>query len=324
MALVVDLSSAAAATDLRPVRAAVMSRCACALIRAFFDENPLSQLAVLALRDGIAHVVSPLSSSPDAHAAALRAALTTGGEASFENGLRAALDILRAVPPHGSREVLLLAATLSTCDPGDLQLAVREARDAKVRVSVVGLAAEVYACAEMARATGGTHGVALDEAHLFDLVLAHAAPPQQAGGGGGGMLMGFPARAALAPGSAAFVGEDARVAPGAYVCPRCGARGARLPSACHVCGLTLVSAPHLARSYHHLFPVPPFAEVDAQVGTCAGCDGELGEAPSRCPRCADGFCCECDLFVHEILHNCPGCELAGRAAAAKVPAAQPT
>lgn len=32
---------------------------------------------------------------------------------------------------------------------------------------------------------------------------------------------------------------------------------------CHVCGLTLVSSPHLARSYHHLFPVPAFAEVSA-------------------------------------------------------------
>lgn len=27
-----------------------------------------------------------------------------------------------------------------------------------------------------------------------------------------------------------------------------------------VCGLTLVKAPHLARSYHHLFPAPNFEE----------------------------------------------------------------
>lgn len=32
---------------------------------------------------------------------------------------------------------------------------------------------------------------------------------------------------------------------------------------CHVCGLSLVASPHLARSYHHLFPVKPFAEVPA-------------------------------------------------------------
>ena len=30
---------------------------------------------------------------------------------------------------------------------------------------------------------------------------------------------------------------------------------------CKCCGLTLVSAPHLARSYHHLFPLPAFKEV---------------------------------------------------------------
>ena len=38
-------------------------------------------------------------------------------------------------------------------------------------------------------------------------------------------------------------------------------RVAELPGACHVCGLTLVSSPHLARSYHHLFPVRAFDEV---------------------------------------------------------------
>lgn len=34
-----------------------------------------------------------------------------------------------------------------------------------------------------------------------------------------------------------------------------------LPGACHICGLTLVSSPHLARSYHHLFPVCGSDEV---------------------------------------------------------------
>jgi hypothetical protein len=29
----------------------------------------------------------------------------------------------------------------------------------------------------------------------------------------------------------------------------------------YVLGLTLVSAPHLARSYHHLFPLDPFQEI---------------------------------------------------------------
>lgn len=32
-----------------------------------------------------------------------------------------------------------------------------------------------------------------------------------------------------------------------------------------------------------------------------------------CPKCKQDFCAECDLFVHEVLHNCPGCWGIGRA-----------
>ena len=49
---------------------------------------------------------------------------------------------------------------------------------------------------------------------------------------------------------------------------RCKARVVDLPCSCHVCGLTLISSPHLARSYHHLFPVRAFTEVPpAQLST---------------------------------------------------------
>ena len=43
----------------------------------------------------------------------------------------------------------------------------------------------------------------------------------------------------------------------AVVCRYC-----ELPVECRGCGLTLVSAPHLARSYHHLFPLPIFKVSD--------------------------------------------------------------
>ena len=56
-------------------------------------------------------------------------------------------------------------------------------------------------------------------------------------------------------------GEACLLKAGGYTCPQCKARVAELPSLCHVCGLSLVSSPHLARSYHHLFPVKPFAEL---------------------------------------------------------------
>lgn len=29
----------------------------------------------------------------------------------------------------------------------------------------------------------------------------------------------------------------------------------------------------------------------------------------QCPRCHNIFCVECDIFIHDSLHNCPGCYL---------------
>jgi len=62
--LVIDLSRAASINDMRPVRSAAMFTAASSFIRAFFDENPLSQLGIVVLRDGVAVQVTELSSSP--------------------------------------------------------------------------------------------------------------------------------------------------------------------------------------------------------------------------------------------------------------------
>ena len=51
---------------------------------------------------------------------------------------------------------------------------------------------------------------------------------------------------------------------------QCNAKYCELPVECKSCGLTLVSAPHLARSYHHLFPLPPFIEHLAKEFCRAG------------------------------------------------------
>ena len=42
--------------------------------------------------------------------------------------------------------MLILFAALSTCDPGNVLDAVKAAKQARVRVSVVGVAAEVHIC----------------------------------------------------------------------------------------------------------------------------------------------------------------------------------
>jgi len=149
-----------------------------------------------------------------------------------------------------------------------------------------------------------------------------------------------------------------------FLCPRCSAKVCDVPTDCDVCGLMIVSSPHLARSYHHLFPVKPYRPImtveetanssptchacsrpfqpvslsgpgrknpttnrsngtasatngDSDPGatngagraaTNAGMDGISTLGRYRCTDCSNDFCTECDVFVHDVLHCCPGCE----------------
>lgn len=107
-----------------------------------------------------------------------------------------------------------------------------------------------------------------------------------------------------------------------YVCPQCLSRVCQLPIVCPVCGIMLILSTHLARSYHHLVPLIEYVEVPITSDyTSTHCYGCLLQFPAksessllnaslryRCKKCSQDFCIDCDVFVHETLHNCPGCE----------------
>jgi transcription initiation factor TFIIH subunit 2 len=61
---VIDLSAAASVGDFRPSRLAVMLDVAQDFIREFFDQNPLSHLGIIIMRNGLAERLTELSSSP--------------------------------------------------------------------------------------------------------------------------------------------------------------------------------------------------------------------------------------------------------------------
>ena len=110
--------------------------------------------------------------------------------------------------------------------------------------------------------------------------------------------MGFPQRAAEGVISICSCHKEAKFG-GGYTCPRCKARVCELPTECRICGLTLVSSPHLARSYHHLFPITPFADVSPSITniphklpkSCFGCQQSLLN-PGKNLNFVDAFC-EC-------------------------------
>lgn len=110
----------------------------------------------------------------------------------------------------------------------------------------------------------GIFGVALNEGHFKDILFESIPPPAQiaasrTGAGPGGapadlMIMGFPTRLPETSAPALCVCHSDLKSEG-YLCPRCSAKLCDVPTDCDVCGLMIVSSPHLARSYHHLFPV---------------------------------------------------------------------
>jgi transcription initiation factor TFIIH subunit 2 len=57
------------------------------------------------------------------------------------------------------------------------------------------------------------------------------------------------------------------------------------PGACHACGRVLPATPSTA----------PVSEGISSLGRY------------RCPDCSHDFCVECDVFVHDVVHCCPGC-----------------
>ncbi|KAI9831059.1 MAG: hypothetical protein M1826_003957 [Phylliscum demangeonii] len=329
LVLVLDASAAMAETDLRPTRFLLTLRYAGLFVREFFEQNPLGQLAVLAMRDGLAVRVSALGGNPAEHSAAMQALrpvpgagaggglaeAPTSGYPSVQNALEMARGVLYQAPAHGTREVVVVLGALLSCDPGDIHQTVRALVRDRVRVSVVGLAAEVAVCrAIVAQTNEGSdagYGVALNEEHFRDLFLAATTPPvtprsaTHAVAAASLLMMGFPSRtldpssssassSAASSGSlCACHGRPVPVPGGGYRCSRCRTKVCSLPCDCPACGLTLILSTHLARSYHHLFPLPNWSPVpsvpsSSSSAACFACQTPFPPVPVPVPGAGVG------------------------------------
>jgi transcription initiation factor TFIIH subunit 2 len=266
-------------------------------------------------------------------------------------------------PSHGTREILLVFGALHTSDPGDIHATIQSLVQDKIRATVIGLAAQVAICAELVSKTNdgdlSPYGVVLHEQHFRELFMAVTTPPvtheSTSKTTSSLLMMGFPSRTVEQhPSLCACHTNPSR---SGYLCTRCNAKVCTLPSECPVCGLTLILSTHLARSYHHLFPLVNWIEVPWPKAhrsvACFAClkpfpvasktssqgvfkqsnasaaqstnprlpppssnksSGSTLPPPTtstnrfECPVCRRHFCIDCDLFAHEVVHNCPGCQ----------------
>lgn len=343
--LILDMSVAMSEKDLRPTRYLLTLTYLSQFINEFFEQNPISQLGIVGMHDGIAIRISDMSGNPTEHLNAVAKMRTTyepKGNPSLENALEMARAALFHAPQHGTREILLVFGALHTSDPGDIHMTIANLITAHIRASVIGLAAQVAICAELVSKTNNkskaNYSVVLHEQHYRELLLNYTTPPvtyttpasikaPQGSTSSSLLMMGFPSRTVSA--KPTLCACHTRPSYAGYLCSRCGTKVCTLPSECPVCGLTLILSTHLARSYHHLFPLHNWQEVpwsDAwRSKECFGCQkpfpdkqpapsvagqrrADLTTARYACPTCQRHFCVDCDLFAHEVVHNCPGCQ----------------
>lgn len=318
--IILDLSEAMMRNDLKPTRI----NCAIKILDLFLSEfsglNPISQVGIILTRDKKFELLSPMSSDMRGHVVALNKLKNTpcSGEPSLQNSLEAAQMTLKHMPNHTSKEVLIILGSLTTCDPGDIHATIQSLASYNIRASVVGLSAEVKVCKTLVTETKGSYDIIIDDAHFKDAVFEHLNPPPAKKGTQSSLIrMGFsqyvhddrenPAMCTC------HLGKGTNFSHHGYFCPQCQAKYCDLPVGCHVCGLTLVSAAHLARSFHHLFPVELFKETipsNSSLSTCFACNKTLQAEQNdaaQCTVCSNTFCLDCDIFIHESLHFCPGC-----------------
>ncbi|KKY16227.1 putative tfiih basal transcription factor complex p47 subunit [Phaeomoniella chlamydospora] len=226
--LIIDLSVAMLEKDLRPTRHLLTLRYTQDFIIEFFEQNPISQLGIIAMHDGLAVRVSPLSGNPTEHLTAIANLrnhaspkyLDPKGHPSLENALEMARASLFHAPSHGTREILLVFGALHSADPGDVHVTIGALVSDKIRARVISLAASLAVCAELVSRTndGSSSGysVVLNEQHFRELMMDITTPPvtqsSAATTSNSLLMMGFP--------SQARAGGGAGVS-GRYECPVC-------------------------------------------------------------------------------------------------------
>ncbi len=96
LVLILDLSNAMTEKDLRPNRYLLTIRYASDFVTEYFEENPISQLAILGMRDGIAVRISDMGGNPVEHIQRLQTLRPQDpkGDASLQNALEMARGLL--------------------------------------------------------------------------------------------------------------------------------------------------------------------------------------------------------------------------------------
>ncbi|GMF28344.1 unnamed protein product [Phytophthora fragariaefolia] len=179
--VVMDLSRGMANKDWKPHRLACTSDVLQHFVKDYFDQNPISQLGVIGIKGMTAEKLSDLSGNPKTHMERIAAALAVDKEPSLQNALEIAKSSLKTVPAYGSREVVVVYGNLVTADPGDIFQTLASLKRENIRVSFIGIGAEMHLLRRIADGTDGT-GDGIPATPQRRAVALHLSPGVHNGG----------------------------------------------------------------------------------------------------------------------------------------------
>jgi transcription initiation factor TFIIH subunit 2 len=112
--LIIDCSRSMVDMDLRPNRLECTLDLVKEFITEYFDQNPLSLVMIIGIRDGLAERWTTWSGNPTEIIQQLNnTSYIAIGEPSIQNALELGRQTLLHVPSHASREILMLYGSLS-------------------------------------------------------------------------------------------------------------------------------------------------------------------------------------------------------------------
>ncbi|KAI6230778.1 General transcription factor IIH subunit [Aphelenchoides fujianensis] len=309
--VIVDYSIAMLDQSLFPNLVNVSIGCVKHFVQNFFQLNPIAQIGLIVCNDRKPNRLVSFTSDSRVLVDALEgldlAACT--GDFSLQSSLNMALQDLQNQPNYASREIIVVMGSLSTIDPGNIYSTFEVLKRHKIRCSVIGLTAEVFACKKMCQTTGGRYDVVMDTTHFRNIFDDHMRPVVLAGDTGSDLIpVCFPTREAVfAPPACNCHRDDFSQLEQTFVCQQCGANFCSTPTECTVCSILLITAPQLARAFQHLVELEKFEEVHEFEGHCHACQVAIDGTAHRCPKCRSCFCSECNDLTHKSLQVCPSC-----------------
>lgn len=185
-----------------------------------------------------------------------------------------------------------------------------------VKVSVIGLGADVFILRSLCSKTNGQYQVVLDDTHYLELLFNHVKPRSVSKDTEATCVkMGFPHHSDkippitgcmwlvksycqrlvcfFPPASRSQIEsfsiicshiEDNIMNKAGYFCPQCNSKYCELPVECKTCGITLVTSAHLVRPLHHLIPINIFKDITISPADnilCYGCQKQVSESTEQ-------------------------------------------